>query len=195
ETCPHNLYLTHDHLEKYGSWVTFSPPVRNADTASSLWNQLKKDYIFTVGSDHGPVEKKLKEMGTSNIWKGQYGIPGAETLVPLMLNAVSEGRLSLEQITGLLSENPARLYGLYPQKGIIQIGSDADFTVVDMNSTYSLNAENMQTSCGWIPYEGWEITGKVVYTILRGSPIMKFGEITGEPGYGKFIRRRNNFAL
>jgi dihydroorotase-like cyclic amidohydrolase len=143
-----------------------------------------------MGSDHGPVEEELKKKGIHNIWEGQFGVPGAETLVPLMLNAVSEGKLELNLVAKILSETPAKLYGLYPRKGSFLIGSDADFTVVDLNTSYTLRAEDMYTTCNWIPYEGRRNNGKVTHTILRGEVIMEYGEVVGEPGMGNFIPRK-----
>lgn len=189
ETCPHNLYLTHDHLKKQGPWVTFSPPVRDPARAEMLWKQLNEGLIVTMGSDHGAVDPRLKEAGESDILKGQFGVPGAETLVPLMLNAAAHGKITLERLSSFLSETPARMYGLYPRKGAIQVGSDADFTVANMAESYKLEARDMHTSCGWTPYEGWEITGKVSHTILRGKVVMQAGEILGKPGDGHFIQR------
>jgi len=191
ETCPHNVYITHEHLRKYGPWVTFAPPMRDPARVERLWEQLRDGLISTMGSDHGPVERRLKEAGTADIFKGQFGVPGAETMVPLMLNAVALGKLTLERITDLLAETPARLYGLYPRKGVIQVGSDADFTIVDLSQSYRFEAKNMHTSCGWIPYEGWPVTGKVVYTILRGKPVIYMGEIRGVPGDGHFVKRQS----
>lgn len=191
ETCPHNLYLTSDHLKSQGPWVTFSPPVRDPRRAELLWMQLREGLIQTMGSDHGPVDATLKKLGEENIWAGQFGIPGAETMVPLMLNAVAQSRITLERLTEFLAETPARLYGLYPRKGAIQIGSDADFTIVDMSQTYPLEAEHMNTSCGWIPYEGWSVTGKITHTIIRGKAVMQNGKIIGLPGYGRFVKRQD----
>ncbi len=132
ETCPHNLYLSEEHLAALGPWATYSPPVRSPERVQKLWQQLEKGLIITMGSDHGPVDRKLKESGVDNIWKEQFGIPGAETMLPLMLNAVNEKRITLERLVAILAENPARMYGLYPHKGVIQVGADADFTIVDL---------------------------------------------------------------
>jgi dihydroorotase-like cyclic amidohydrolase len=194
ETCPHNLYLTHDHLRESGPWVTYAPPVRDQERVDRLWEQLGNGAIQLMGSDHGPVDARLKEAGVSNIFKGQFGIPGAETLVPLMLNAAAKKKITLERVVDLLSETPARLYGLYPRKGVIQVGSDADFTIIDLAHSYRLEAGKMCTSCKWIPYEGWEITGKVIHTVLRGKIVMEHGNILGKPGDGCFIKRRKNMG-
>ena len=188
ETCPHILYLTHDNLVEKGSWVTFAPPMRDKERVDQLWKQLKGGDIQIVGSDHGPVEAELKSSG--NVLVDQPGVPGAETLVPLMLNAVAEGWITLEQLTAILSENPATLYGLYPQKGTISVGSDADFTIVDLNKTRTIHASEMKTLCGWTPYEDRVIQGNVTHTIIRGNIIMQDGDICGPPGYGRFVSRR-----
>ncbi len=190
ETCPHNLYLTVDHLKERGIWVTYAPPVRDQGRVDRLWGQLADGWISLMGSDHGPVDIRLKEAGVENIFKGQFGIPGAETMLPLMLDGVAKGKISLERLSDLLSETPARFYGLYPKKGAIQIGSDADFSVVDLSSKYRFAASQMHTSCGWTPYEGWEITGQVTQTILRGKIVMDQGKILGQPGDGCFIPRQ-----
>lgn len=192
ETCPHNLYLTHTDLKEKGPWVTFSPPVRDETRVNRLWEQLRDGLIDTMGSDHGTVELELKKAGEDDIWKGQFGVPDGETLVPLMINAVAEGRIPLERVASVLAENPARIYGLFPQKGIVQVGSDADFTIVDLNQSYVLRAKDMYTACGWIPYEGKSIKGRVTHTILRGNVIAKDGKIIGLPGYGKFIPRKTH---
>lgn len=189
ETCPHNLYLTTEHLKALGPWVTYSPPVREPASVERLWQQLAEGKICTMGSDHGAVDSKLKVPGEKNIWNSQFGIPGNETMVPLMLNAVLDGRISMEQLVAILAENPARVYGLYPRKGTIQIGSDADFTIVDTSGTTVLEAAKMQTACGWIPYEGWKVKGKLCKTIIRGEVVVDEGKVVGKPGFGKFLAR------
>lgn len=193
ETCPHNLYLTTDHLKKYGPWVTYSPPVRDEKSVERLWQLLRDRKILTIGSDHGPVDKELKKNGEKDIFKGQFGIPGAETLVPLMVHAVKQGKISLTQMTAFLSENPARLYGLYPRKGCIQPGADADFTVINLSENHTLRANSMATSCGWIPYEGWELGGKVTHAFIRGKLVMQQGKVLSQPGEALFIPRSPSF--
>lgn len=193
ETCPHNLYLTTEHLKKHGPWVTYSPPVRDEKTVDLLWEMLRQGKILTIGSDHGPVDMKLKEAGQEDIFKGQFGIPGAETIVPLMVNSVAQGKISLFQLVSFLSENPARLYGLYPRKGCIQPGSDADFTVINLTEKHILSAKNMVTSCGWIPYEGWNLDGRVTHAFIRGKLVMHHGEVLSQPGNAQFVARSTSF--
>jgi dihydroorotase-like cyclic amidohydrolase len=107
-------------------------------------------------------------------------------MLRLMLDAAASGRINLERLADFLSEAPARLY---PRRGAIQIGSDADFTVIDIAQTYALEAACMHVSCGWIPYEGWRITGMVTHTIIRGNVVAQNGEVLGKPGWGRFVKR------
>lgn len=195
ETCPHNIFLTSADLAEQGPWVTFAPPVRDPGRADRLLDLLAKGNIHTMGSDHGAVEPHLKEIGRQDIWQSLISVPDAETYVCLMLDAVSRGRLSLERLAAVQAENPARLYGLYPRKGSLQPGADADFTVVDLRPTYRLRASEMHTACGWIPYEGREITGRVTHTIVRGTVLMENGIILGKLGFGRFLPRGPQFSF
>ncbi|MDR3574369.1 MAG: amidohydrolase family protein [Anaerolineaceae bacterium] len=195
ETCPHNLVLTTADFGRQGPWITFAPPVRDPRRAADLWQRLAAGQIHTMGSDHGAVAKSLKEIGYQDIWQSLFSVPDAETFVCLMLNRVSQGKFTLERLAAVQSENPSRLYGLFPQKGVIQVGSDADFTIVDLKPSYHLRAAEMETACGWIPYEGMQITGKVTHTIVRGAVLMENGTINGRPGFGKFIRRGVQYSF
>ncbi len=195
ETCPHNLYLSSEDFEQKGPWVAFAPPVRDPERVAGLWKRLADGQIHTMGSDHGAVEKSLKEVGYQDIWKSLFSVPDAETFTCLMLDAASKGKLTLERLSALQSENPARLYGLFPKKGILQVGSDADFTIVDLKPSYTLRAGEMHTACGWIPYEGLEITGRVTHTILRGEVLMENQKIDARPGFGKFIPRGTQYSF
>ena len=192
ETCSHNLYLTTEELAAKGAWVSYAPPVRDPHRVQQLWDSLRKGEIQTIGSDHCSVDPELKRKADTNMWEHLFGVPDGETLVPLMLNAVANGWITAEKMSEVLSANPAKIYGLYPRKGVIAIGSDADFTIADMEKEYTLKAENMYTACKWIPYEGMNVKGQVIYTILRGKVISERGRILGEPGDGKFYRRESN---
>ena len=189
ETCPHNLYLDHEDLKRQGAWVVYAPPVRDRARVDALWKQLSGGTIDLMGSDPGPIDPHLKRAAESDILKAPIGIPEAETFIPLMLNAAANGWITLERLALLAAEAPAKIYGLYPRKGAIQIGSDADFTIADLSETYVLRAAEMNTSCGWIPYEGKTITGRVTHTILRGRVAAERGRVLGQPGDGHFIRR------
>jgi dihydroorotase/allantoinase len=189
ETGPHILNLTHEELKERGPWVTFVPPNRDRDRVDQLWDQLHGGDIQLLASDHGAVDPDLKEGGMENIWDSVPGLPGAETLVPMMVNGVGEGRIDLEHLAAAFGENPAKVYGLYPRKGAIAVGSDADFTVVDMDRSRTITAEDLHMSCGWTPYEGYELTGDVTHTIVGGEVVARDGEVLGDPGDGQFVPR------
>lgn len=112
---------------------------------------------------------------------------GVETLAPLMIDAVSKGKISVHDLVGLLSENPAKLYGIYPQKGSLQVGTDADLTLVDFNKKHKINHENLHSKSKSTAYDGMELMGAPVGTIVRGKTVMKEGKIVSKP-FGQFIR-------
>ncbi len=189
ETCPHYLYFTTADMERMGPYVKFAPAVRDADRVQHLWRDLAAGRIHLLGSDHGPVEKERKEAGWQSIFEGQGGMPSVEVMVPLMLNAVTAGRLTIEQVAALMGEQPARIFGLFPRKGIIQVGSDADLTLADLQGTQTLSADTLHSTCGWTAYESLQITGRVTHTIVRGRLVMSEGQLIGPPGWGRYLAR------
>jgi dihydroorotase-like cyclic amidohydrolase len=119
------------------------------------------------------------------------GIPGLETFLPLLLTGVNGRRLSLERLAATTSENPARIYGIYPRKGSFLVGSDGDLTVVDLKKRWKIKSEDLVTACGWTPYEGYETQGLATDTIVRGEMVLEDGEIVSREGQGTFIPRSN----
>jgi allantoinase len=195
ETCPHNLYLDHEDLKVQGPWVVYAPPIRDRGRVHQLWQQLEQGSIHLMGSDPGPIDPQLKKAAEDDILHAPIGIPDAETFIPLMVNAGARGWISLARLSALTAEMPAKIYGLYPRKGVIQVGSDADFTVVNLSESHTLRAAEMNTSCGWIPYEGKTLAGRVVYSILRGRVAAERGRVLGRPGDGRFIERTSGRAI
>jgi dihydroorotase-like cyclic amidohydrolase len=115
-------------------------------------------------------------------------MPGVETMLPLLLDrGVNAGRMTLEQLAGLCCENPARIFGLYPQKGSLQVGADADVVIVDLEEEYTLDVGKMHDVYSYSAYDGWKLKGRPVMTIVRGVVVAEGGDIVGEPGHGKFI--------
>jgi allantoinase len=190
ETCPHYLYLTEEDMLRDGLWAMCAPPVRGADARAGLRAMVASGAVTTIGSDHGPVDPDLKRRGDNDIFAGQFGLPGNETMVPLLLNLVAEGVFPLERLAAVASEAPARLYGLYPRKGAIRIGSDADFTIVDAAARWSLAAADLIGKSGWIPYEGMAVQGRVALTVVRGRVVARDGRLAGPPGTARFIPRQ-----
>lgn len=189
ETCPQYLYLSDEDVKQRGPWVKFAPPPRSKETAAQLWVLLEAGLIDTVATDHAPYSKESKEAGLENMMEAPNGIPGLETFLPLMLTGVNDGRLSLERIAAVTSENPARIYGIYPRKGALLPGSDGDITIVDMKREWKIKSRDMITACEWTPYEGFEAKGVPTHALVRGNPILEDGEVIGREGYGTFIPR------
>lgn len=179
ETCPHYLFLTEEDMVKFGPYAKCNPPVRSRAQAEKLWDYINDGTVDYMGSDHSPFLVEEKTRGLKDIFAAAAGFPGADLRLPLMLDAVAEGRTTLEKVVELLSVNPARCFGLYPTKGTIQVGADADFTlfrmdrhtVVDKARNYS-HARDIA-----IPYDGRELKCAVTGTIVRGRAVMRDGVV------------------
>jgi len=191
ETCPHYLLLDGEEgLRKMGSLMKMNPPVRTLDHAEALWKGLKDGTIDTIGSDHSPHSNQ--EKFNANIWKAIAGWPGVETLLPLMLTEVNRGRLSLNEIVRYMSEKPARVWGFYPQKGRIGIGSDGDLTVVDLKKEWIIRSENLHGKSKFTPFDGWKVKGSIEYTIIRGDVLFEQGQITPDGHKARLITPQRN---
>ena len=187
ETCPHYLVFSEEDMDRLGPKLRINPPMRKKSEPDHMWQRLKKGEIDCVSSDHAPWP--LDQKNRPSIFENSCGAPGVETLLPVLFSeGVAKKRISMPLLSRVLMENPARIFGLYPRKGILAPDSDADIVVLDPEKTWTINAEDMHTKAGWTPYEGMEITGKVETTIVRGKVVFHEGEVTGEKGYGQFIR-------
>lgn len=190
ECCPHLLTFVDTDMEKYGPWLKFTPVMRGEANRQQLWQLLNAGYVSTLASDHSPYTIEEKERGLNNIWDAPNGIPGTQTMLPVLLNGVSEGRLTLERLVEVTSWNPAHIYGLDYRKGSLCVGKDADFVVLDMELTHTFAAEEMHTISKWSPYAGMTFTGWPEMTFVRGRLVAKDRRIVGELGYGEYIARR-----
>jgi allantoinase len=190
ETCPQYFTLTERDLKEKGPFGKFTPPPRKMEDVEKMWRCLSHGLIDMVNSDHCPYPRSAKEAGANDIWLAPFGIPGVETVTPLLLDGVARRRLTLSQVVSLRSERPATIYGLTGQKGFLRVGCDADLILVDMNRKRVLDNRQVVSKCGWTPYHGREITGDVVLTMVRGKVVMKDGEVTGDPGWGRFVTRK-----
>lgn len=189
ETCPHFLTFVREDMNQLGPFLKFSPVMRGEENRIKMWELLDKGYVHTVGSDHCPFEKSEKEAAIGDIWKAPNGIPGLEVMLPVFLDGVNRGYTSLERIVEITSYNPAHLYGIAPQKGTVQTGSDADFVIVDMDLVKTYTDADRKSKCTWSPYFGRELKGWPIMTMVRGEIVAKDGQILVEPGYGKYIPR------
>jgi dihydropyrimidinase/allantoinase len=190
ETCPHYLFQTEEAMRTLGPYAKINPPLRSREEQEKLWMYLSKGAVDTIGSDHGPHLPEHKERGWEDIFAAPSGVSGLDTMLPLLLNAVNEGRLGLQKLTQLVSENVARMYGIYPQKGTVQPGSDADLIVVDMQKAMVIDPGRMYTKQREAArlFAGWRTQGTIVMTLVRGRMVMKDGVVVGKPGGGQFVR-------
>src|SRR5690606_33949108 len=179
EVTPHHLSLgDRADYERLGTLAQINPPVRDAAQRAGISAGLASGVVDTIGSDHAPhsLEEKSRPYPTS-----PSGMPGVQTLVPVMLDHVAAGRLSLERFVDLTSAGPARVYQI-AAKGRIAAGYDADLTVVDLKATRTITNDWIASRCGWTPYDGRAVTGWPTGTIVRGRRVMWEDEIIGEAG-------------
>ncbi len=189
ETCPHYLFMNQEAAVKLGPYTKISPPIRSEEHRLALWQGLLDGTIDMVATDHAPETKENKEKAWDNIWEAGPGAPGVETRMPLMLNEAIKGTFSMEKFVELTSTSAARVFGVYPKKGEIQVGSDGDFILVDPRKEFRIEADKMYTKAKdtALLFDGWKVQGIITTTILRGKVIMQDGQVTGQPGYGEFI--------
>lgn len=184
ETCPHFLFLSNEDYERIGSKMKVYPPVKYKEDQEKLWEAIKDGVISLVCSDHAPHTSKEKD---GALWEIPSGMCGVETLAPLMIDAVNNNKLTIHELVLLLSENPAKLFGLYPRKGSLELGTDADITLIDMNKEFTIWEENLHSVSKVTAFDGLKIKGIPVGTVVRGKTVMKDGNICGKP-FGEFIR-------
>ena len=191
ETCPHYLLLTADCYKKeQAQRYMMTPPLRTEKDQELLWKGLQEGTLQCLTTDHCSytVEQKLQ---FNTCFKALNGIPGSETLLPLTYSeGVAKGRLSIEQLVACLATNPAKLFGLYPQKGVIGVGSDGDITILDPEKEVILTGEKLHSAAGYTPFEGIKVKGYPVATILRGNIIYQDGEFLAEKPQGRFVKAR-----
>jgi len=191
ETCPQYLLLNDELFkEPEGHLYAACPQLKKPADSERLWNGLKTGDISVISTDTCTFTKEQKAMWKGDFTKIPFGMPGVETLLPLTYTyGVEKGRFPLEKMVRLLCVNPAKLMGLYPQKGSLNIGTDADIVILNPQSRTTITHTELQTNCDWSPYEGFETISMPVATILRGKIIAENGKFIGETGYGKFLMR------
>ena len=186
ETCPHYLFLSTDDGERLGpNFLRVKPPVRAPGHKEALWQALLDGTIDIISTDHAPHlrEEKLRD----SIWDCAPGFPGVETSMRLMLTEVSRGRLTLPQYVRMASFMPAKAFGLYPHKGVLAEGADADIVLVDMNKREVIKADRLHSIGNATPFEGFEVTGMPVRTLVRGKTVALDGQPIGVPGWGRNV--------
>jgi dihydropyrimidinase len=198
ETCPHYLTLTADDLDRpgfEGAKFVFGPPARSKADQEALWGYIRRGVIDVVSSDHSPTrfdDRKGKKVAGDNAPFNRIpnGIPGLAARLPVLFTeGVSRGRIDATAFVRLVSTNAAKLFGLFPRKGTIAIGSDADFVIFDPKKSVTLTNAHMHHGGDYTPYEGYRTQGYPVATYVRGAPVFDGERVVGAPGHGRFIAR------
>ncbi|MGC9356266.1 MAG: dihydropyrimidinase [Anaerolineae bacterium] len=194
ETCPQYLLLTEDEYERpgfEGAKFVCAPPLRSATDNEALWKALGRGDLRTVGTDHCPFRyQDQKTLGRDSFDQIPGGLPGVEARLALLYTfGVTTGRLSLPQWVDLCCTAPARVMGLHPQKGTLAPGADADIVLFDPEKRVTLSQKILHEQVDYTPYEGLEIQGYPVTTLLRGRVVMREGQFVGTPGEGRFLKR------
>jgi dihydropyrimidinase len=194
ETCPQYLFLSYDNYEEpdfNGAKYVMSPPLREQAKQAQLWRGLAFNDLQCVSTDHCPFcMKEQKELGRDDFSKIPNGAPGIETRMSLVFDGgVRDGRITLNRFVELTSTSPARIFGLFPRKGTIAPGSDADIVVFDPNRKVTLSAKTLHMRVDYNPYEGRQVTGATDTVLSRGRLVIEDGKFVGRPGAGSFLKR------
>lgn len=184
ETCPQYLTLTEEILDRMGALAKIGPPIRTAQDQEALWEALADGTLQVVASDHAPKKKDVH----GDFLEQPFGSPQIETLLPLVYHeGVNRGRISLVRLVQVLCENPARIFGLYPQKGTLAVGSDADLVVFDPARPFTIQAENQHSNAKYTLYGGRSLLGWPEMSFQRGQRVLWQGEIVAKPGKAQFL--------
>jgi dihydropyrimidinase len=193
ETRPIYLVLTDNCYASGGmaaAKMTGAPPIRSAEHRSALWRGLQAGYLSAIGSDHTTWTPEQKADAADDFTRVRFGVPGLETELPVIFSeGVASGRLPLTRFVDIISTTPARLFGLYPRKGTIAVGSDADIVVLDPERRVVIDERKLHTRAGYDPFHGKDITGWPVTTLARGEVVAHEGEFLGRQGRGRLIER------
>jgi dihydropyrimidinase len=200
ETCPQYLFLSSDNYEEPGfdaAKYVMSPPLREKWHQDVLWRGLAKNDLQVISTDHCPFcMSEQKELGKNDFSKIPNGAPGIETRLTLVHNGgVRSGRISLNRFVDLCSTTPAKMFGLFPRKGTIAVGSDADLVVFDPDADRTLSAKTLHMRVDYNPYEGTRVKGAPSIVISNGSVIIEDGRFVGKKGAGRFLKRGPSLAL
>ncbi len=187
ETCPQYLTLTDKVLQQWGAPAKIGPPLRTEKDRLALWKAIHEGVIDVIASDHAPKAKKKEDP----FFEAPYGSPQAETMLTVAYDeGVNRGRIKLTRLVQLLSEMPAKIFGLYPKKGVIQKGADGDLVIFDPTRLHQIRHQTQHSKAPYTLYEGRRCRGKPVLVIQRGRILIEKGEMKGEPGQGEFLKTK-----
>lgn len=188
ETCPQYLLLTEEDVVRLGPYARCAPALRTRDHVEALWRGLSDGTLDFVCSDHAPYRTEEKEAGWASIWDAPLGLNIIQVMYPAVLDeALHAWGFPLEQCAAITATNAARIFGLYPRKGTIQVGSDADLAFYDFDREWTVRAADLFTKHRWTPLDGRRVRGQVVRTMVRGRTVYADGRVLAEPGYGRFL--------
>jgi dihydropyrimidinase len=194
ETRPIYLALTEERYQAGGvdaAKVIGAPPLRTAEDQAALWEGLRTGDIQAIGSDNCSWTAEQKAVGALDFRKAPYGVPGLETEMRVIYSeGVATGRIPLQTFVGAFATNPARIFGLYPQKGTIAVGSDADLVLFDPRRTETIDGTRLHSRAGYDPFHGFEVRGVPVLTLARGEIVARDGQLLSQPGRGRHLLRR-----
>jgi dihydroorotase len=191
ETCPHYVLLSTDDYARFAGVIRVNPPVREARNQQPLWDAMADGTIDVIATDHAPHSPEEKTR--NDIWTVDCGFPGVETQMPLMLNEVNAGRFSISDYVRWSAANVAKLWGLYPRKGVIQPGADADIAVVDLAREWSIDDAKLQSLSKITPFHGRRVKGLPLHTMVRGRFVMKDRQlVSGTRGWGRSVHAFQN---
>lgn len=190
ETCPHYLFFSGEDMLKHGPFAAIKPPLRTVDDQQALWDGLLDGSLAAICTDHSPFTLEEKERGIENIWQAAIGAPGIEGFVPVMMTQALEGRFSIEQVVAWICTQPAQLFDLYPRKGVIRPGADADVILYDKRSSGTIDSTKWFSKSKVTDrlYHGTPVRGHVATTIVNGTVVYENGAIVAEAGTGRFVR-------
>ena len=193
ETTPHYLLLTEDLLKKEDAQKYFmTPPLREKEDNIALWRAIENSDISVIDTDHCSYTVKQK-LSSSNCFDILSGIPGSETLLPLVYGyGIRRGYFDVKNMVNLLSTNPAKIFGLYPEKGSLEVGTDADLVIFDPKKEIIISNSQQHTAAGYTPFDGFKVKGYPTTTVLRGKIIVNDNKFYGEKGRGKFLKRKES---
>lgn len=190
ETCPQYLVLTEAEMARQGPLAKIAPPLRLESDQEALWSALVDGELSIVASDHAPHPSSKKQVGWDDIFQSPFGAPSIETMLPLLYSegAVKRG-LGLEWLAWVSSEGPARMHGLYPRKGTIQVGADADLVAIDPGRTVTVDPADLHSNADYTPYKGRTVQGWPTITVVGGEVLVRDGHLTRGPGRARFLAR------
>ena len=179
---------TWEHVERLGPYaLAYWVP---DDAHAAVWDGMRDGTIDTASTDHAPHTRQEKEVGWTEMWRAHTGTPGIQYYYPLLLDAAARGKIDLERVLDMVATRPARDFGLGGVKGEIAVGCDADVVIADLHASWTITNEGVLSRCGWTPYEGRQLRGRIERTLVRGAEVYRDGHVVGEPGFGQMARPR-----